>query len=69
MAYRDSRFYSDRNEYRKDRTPSTGAFVWVVPAFLMLCLVFRAGAATDHRAAPAFDLQDSAFVCVMGVCL
>ena len=69
MAYKDSRFYSDRNEYRKDRAPTTGAFVWVVPAFLMLCLLFRVDAVAEPRRAPVFDLQDSAFICVMGVCL
>ena len=62
-------FYSDRNEYRKDNTPSTSLFVWLVPAFVIVAMLCRVDAVTEPRRQPLFDLQDSAFVCVLGVCL
>jgi hypothetical protein len=69
MTFKKPDFYSDRNEYRKDRTPSTGALVWVVPAFLMLVLLSKVDAVAEPRSTLLLDPQDSEFVCVMGVCL
>lgn len=62
------KFYSAEMERRKDETPSTGLFVWVVPVMVVLAVLCRVPMAEVHHS-EKFSLQESAFVCVMGVCL
>ena len=67
MTPEQKAYYLARIEKAKDDTPSTGLFVWFVPVFVALALFCRTE--PTPRKAPVFKLQDSAFICVMGVCL
>ena len=69
MGKFDESFYSPRMEYRKDNAPTTGAFIWVMVAGVILAIICKTDAVVEPHHQPAFDLQDSAFICVMGQCL
>ena len=68
MTPEQKAYYRMRIEQAKDETPSTGLFVWFVPVFVILAVLSRVPMAEVHHS-QKFSLQDSAFVCVMGVCL
>lgn len=51
-------YYMAQVEMAKDRTPSTPAFVWVVPIMVLLALTTKAEA---HKPQPE--------TCLFGVCL
>ena len=67
MSKISNKFYSERNEQRKDELPSTNWFVWFLPLFV-ICVVLGK-TQSPERSSPVFDLQSSAFICVMGQCL
>ena len=67
MTHEQKAYYLARIEGAKDDTPSTDFFKWFVPVIVVLALICRTE--PTPRKAPVFKLQDSAFICVLGVCL
>ena len=67
MTPEQKAYYLARIEQAKNDTPSTSLFVWFVPVFVALALFCRTEPTPPRT--PVFNLQDSAFICVMGVCL
>lgn len=50
-----------RVEHAKDTTPSTGAFVWFIPAMVIMAVLCKSPEIVQPEPEP--------YVCVLGVCL